>query len=122
LLVYLKNGRFGPFVELGIKSKGGPKPRSASIPKNFDTSKITLADALKFLTLPRELGADPKSGKPIIASVGRFGPYIMLDGDFRSLKAPDDVYTIELPRALEILAIPKKSRGFGRKFAKKKEA
>ncbi len=117
LPIYIRTGRFGPYISLGLKSKENPKPRAASVPSGTDPAKITFADALKYLALPRELGAHPTSGKPIIASVGRFGPYVMHDGDFRSLKAPDDVYSIELPRALAILAEPKKPRGFARKKA-----
>jgi len=71
-------------------------------------------DALTYLSLPRELGLHPETGKMITASIGRFGPYIVHDGDFRSLKK-DNVYTIELPRALEILKEEKKTRGFKRK-------
>ncbi len=93
------------------------KPRMASIPKAMDPSKVTLEDALKYLSLPRTLGTNPKTGKEIIASMGRFGPYIMEDGDFRSVKAPDDVYAISLERALEMLSIAKKP-GRGR-FKKK---
>jgi DNA topoisomerase-1 len=63
------------------------------------------------------LGKDPKNGNDVVASAGRFGPYIRNDGDFRSIKAPDDVYEITLGRALEMLATPKAVRR-GR-FAKK---
>ncbi len=84
------------------------KPRMASIPKGVEIGKVTVTDALKYLSLPRVLGNHP-DGKPISASAGRFGPYIVHDGDFRSLKK-DDVYEITLARALEILAIPKATR------------
>jgi DNA topoisomerase-1 len=156
LPIFVLNGRFGPYVQLGVsvpkvkktrktskkiidkaieqisgdvntakistnnvsdKTVLSNKPKMASIPKTMDPSKVTIADALKYLSLPRTLGNHPQSGKPITASNGRFGPYIAHDGEFRSIKSPDDVYTIELARALEMLAIPKKPRG-GR-FAKK---
>lgn len=114
--IYLLNGRFGFYVQVGKFEKGSKvKPRRASVPKPFDISNLKLEDALKFLSLPRVLGAHGTSGKDISVSVGRFGPYVVHDGDFRSLKAPDDVYTVELPRALEILAQEKKTRGFKRK-------
>ncbi len=117
--IYLLNGRFGFYVQVGkyekgSEKKGVPKPRRASVPRNFDIAKLTITDALKFLSLPRVLGVHPVSGKEITANIGRFGPYIVHEGDFRSLKVPDDAYTIGLPRALEILAQEKKSR-FGRK-------
>ena len=86
------------------------KPRMASIPKTMDPSKVTVEDAMKYLSLPRTLGVDPKTGKDIVASAGRFGPYIVSDGNYRSIKMPDDVYEITLERALEMLAIPKAVR------------
>ena len=93
----------------------------ASVPKDKDLTSVTLADALKYLTLPRVLGVHPTTGEEIIANVGMFGPYVAHKTkpkpDFRSLKT-DDVYTIELPRALEILAEEKKKRGFKKKTEK----
>ena len=86
LPVTLLEGRFGPYIQLGVKSKENPKPRRASVPRGMNPADITLEKALTYLTLPRELGVHPTSGKPIVASVGRFGPYVMHDGDFRSLK------------------------------------
>ena len=94
------------------------KPKMASIPKGVDLGTVTVADALKYLSVPRVLGVHPTTGKNITASAGRFGPYIVHDADFRSLKAPDDIYTITLARALEILSQPKKVGRRGR-FAKK---
>jgi DNA topoisomerase-1 len=116
--VYLLNGRFGFYVQVGKPEKGvkgkkaetGPKPRRASVPRGYDVSKLTIEDALKFLSLPRTLGVHPTTGKEVSANIGRFGPYVVHDGNFRSVRAPDDVYTIELPRALELLAQEKKSR------------
>ena len=84
------------------------------MPKGVDPSKVTLDEALKYLSLPRELGTHPGTGKMITASVGRFGPYIVHESDFRSLKK-DDVYSINLERSLEILKEEKKTRGFKRK-------
>jgi DNA topoisomerase-1 len=156
LPIFVLNGRFGPYVQLGVKppkikkakkprvkkekkkklkkgeievvedlaaAKAEPvveipapiKPKMASIPKTIDPSKITVEQALKYLSLPRTLGIDPKTGAEIKASAGRFGPYIVRDGEYRSVKAPDDVYEITLARALELLAIEKKKRGFQKK-------
>lgn len=91
------------------KKKGRPKKaaKRASIPAGTDLSSITLADALKYLSLPRELGMHPSSGKPVVANTGRYGPYIAHDGEFRSLKKGDP-YTVTLDEALAILAEPKK--------------
>ena len=115
LPIFIKIGRFGPYVQLGEKIKGGPKPKSASLPKGIDVEKITLEDAIKYISLPRELGAHPKTGNPIVAAIGRFGPYIMHDGDFRSLKAPLSVFDITFEQALEIILKPKETR---RRFTK----
>ena len=116
--IYVLSGRFGPFVQMGESKKGSKKkPRRASVPKEKDPASITLEEALKYLSLPREVGTHPESGKMITASIGRFGPYIVHDTDFRSLKT-DDVYKIDLSRALEILKEPKKKRGFARKAKK----
>jgi DNA topoisomerase-1 len=80
--------------------------KRASIPAGTALASVTLADAVKFLSLPRELGINPTTGKPVAANTGRFGPYIMHDGEFRSIKKGDP-YTITLDEALGILAIPK---------------
>lgn len=118
--IYVLNGKFGPYVQQGEtpeknnkkKDKKAQKPRRASLPKNKKPENVTLEDALTYLKLPRELGPHPETGEPIIANVGRFGPYIGHGGDFRSLKAKDgdDPYTITLERALEILKQPKGTR------------
>jgi DNA topoisomerase-1 len=92
------------------KAKGRPKTaaRRASIPAGTDLASVTLADALKWLSLPRELGMHQGTGKPVFASTGRFGPYVGSDGEFRSLKAAvGDPYTVTLDTALAILAAPK---------------
>ncbi len=112
--IFVLDGRFGPYVQIGEKTKSNPKPKRASIPKEKDMNAVTMEDALKYLSLPRVLGTHPESGKEIMANVGRFGPYIVHDGDFRSLKT-DSVYDITLPRALEILAEEKKTRRFAKK-------
>jgi DNA topoisomerase-1 len=173
LPIFVLNGRFGPYVQLGVKipkekkkrvkkvkvpkeakvagkkskkvtaevqalstetksdqnlvtleNENTPvtpapvKPKMASIPRGTDPSTVTIKDALKYLSLPRNLGAHPTTGKDVVASAGRFGPYVVSDGNYRSIKAPDNVYDIDLKRALEMLAIEKKPRG----FAKKKKA
>jgi DNA topoisomerase-1 len=107
--IYLFNGRFGPYVQLGEKTKENPKPRRGGVPPGKDTETLSVKEALTLLSLPRTLGVHPETKKEIVANKGRFGPYIVHDGDFRSLKN-DDVYTIELPRALEILSEEKKIR------------
>ncbi len=121
--VYILVGKYGPYVQLGqrVKGKGSKKavkPRMASIPKEKNLTEVTMQDAMKYLSLPRVLGTHPETGENIIANIGRFGPYIAHNTkpkpDFRSLKV-DDVYKIDLARALEILKEVKKPRGFARK-------
>lgn len=111
--IFVLVGKYGPYVQIGVreKGKGKTKPKMASIPKGKNPEEVKLEDALKYLSLPRELGKHPETGETITASVGRFGPYIVHGKDFRSLKN-DDVYTIDLNRALEILKEEKKPRGF----------
>jgi DNA topoisomerase-1 len=109
--VLVMEGRFGPYVQLGTAEEGSTeKPRRASLPRGMNPAQATLEFALKLLSLPRNLGNHPETGKEITAGVGRFGPFVVHDGDFRSLQPVDDVYTVGLPRALELLAAPKAGR------------
>ncbi len=121
LPVFMLTGRFGPYVQLGATpekkkgraKKGDPKilaPRRASIPKGMDLTTLTLAGALHYLSLPRVLGAHTNTQEPITANSGKFGPYIVHQSDFRSLKGADNPYTISLARALDIFKEPKKGR------------
>jgi DNA topoisomerase-1 len=115
LSIFVKTGRFGPYVQEGEDDKKKKiKARKASIPKTKNLSEISIEDALVYLSLPRVLGVHPDTNEKITASIGRFGPYIVHQKDFRSLKT-DDVYKITLERALEILKEPKKTRGFKKK-------
>ncbi len=110
LTVYLCRGRFGPYVQLGENPEKGskePKPKRASLPKGVSEEEVDLEHALLWLSLPRTLGADPDSGEEVVAASGRYGPYLKRGSDSRSLTDDDDVYTIGLERALEILAQPK---------------
>ncbi len=119
LPIYVKTGRFGPYVQLGDKEKllpGTKKPKMASIPKEKDPTTVTVEEALKYLSLPRVLGEHPDTKQKISANIGRFGPYIVHEKDFRSLKT-DNPYEISYERALEILKEPKKPRGFRKKKA-----
>jgi DNA topoisomerase I len=72
--------------------------------------QVTTEAALRWLSLPRTLGPHPESGKDVQAGIGRYGPFVVHEGDFRSLTAADDVYSVELDRALELLAQPKRAQ------------
>jgi len=113
--ITLRKGPYGVYVQLGEappKEKGKkapPKPKRASLLKGMRPSEITLSLALKLLSLPRELGTHPESGDPILAGVGRFGPYLKHGSAYTKLPAEDDVLTIGMNRAVEVIAnAPKK--------------
>ena len=101
--VTLRSGRFGPYVQLG-EPEGKEKPKRGSIPKGWDLESIDLERALQLLSLPREVGAHPESGKPITAGFGRFGPFIQHDGKYASLGDAEEVFTVGLNRAVSVLA------------------
>jgi len=109
--VYAIHGRFGAYVQLGETPEKGSKekPKRASLTGGMTESSVTLEEALKLLELPRELGAHPESGQPVVAGLGRFGPYVKHGDDYRSLGADDDLFTVGLERALALFAEPKKS-------------
>lgn len=101
--IYCLVGRYGAYLQLGEKTEENQKPKRASLPKGKDPKNITIDEAVQLLSLPRELGVHPETKKPILANNGRFGPYVMHDGQFRSLKKDDALYEIDLTRALELL-------------------
>lgn len=110
--IYLRTGSYGPYLQLGEEDEESKiKPKRISIPKTIAIETLDRETALKLLSLPRLLGVHPTDGKEVRAGLGRFGPYIVYNGEFRSLKAEDDLLTIELDRALALLAEPKKGRG-----------
>ncbi|MCH9651814.1 MAG: type I DNA topoisomerase [Deltaproteobacteria bacterium] len=114
LPVLLARGRFGPYVQLGESPEKGtkaPKPKRASLPKGVSEEEVNLESALLWLSLPRTLGVHPENKEEVVAASGRFGPFIKCGKDTRSLKKEDDVYTVGLDRALELLAQPKAARG-----------
>jgi len=113
--IFMLIGPYGPYVQLGEKSEENPKPKQASLPKNVNPEDVTVEMAVGLLSLPRKLGEHPETGASIQANLGRFGPYVVHNlkdaKDYRSLKAGDDVLSITLERALELLSEPKKGRG-----------
>jgi DNA topoisomerase-1 len=104
-------GRYGPYLQQGEVTEENPKPRRASLPKGTSPKNVEMEMALKLLSLPRDLGLHPETKKMVQANNGKFGPYVMHDGEFRSLKKEDDVYLVDLARALEVMAMPKFGRG-----------
>jgi DNA topoisomerase-1 len=104
-LVLLLRGPYGPYVQLGEVVEGEKtKPKRVSWPKEIPLEQADLATALKLLSLPRELGAHPETGKKVIVNIGRFGPYIGHDGKFKSIPRGESIFDIALERAVELLA------------------
>ena len=113
LEVLLLKGPYGFYVQLGHTPKDKTvKPKRAAWPKNIPAASADLDTALKLLSLPRQLGLHPETGKPIEASIGRFGPYLKHDGTFKSIPKADNVHDIALARAIQLLA-EKKAGGLG---------
>jgi DNA topoisomerase I len=98
--VTARNGRFGPFVQLGE----GDKPKRSSIPKGVSVAGVTLEQALQLLSLPRLVGKHPEDGEPIMANNGKFGPYVQHLKTYANLTAGEDVLTIGLNRAVDLIA------------------
>jgi DNA topoisomerase I len=115
--VFLKTGRFGPYVQRGLPDDED-KPQNASLLKGMNPADIDLATALKLLTLPRNLGNHPETGKPVMAYNGRFGPYVKSGEETRSLPADISPLDVTFEQAVTLLAQPK-TRGRG--AAAKKE-
>jgi DNA topoisomerase-1 len=109
--IYVLTGRYGPYVQLGDASDENAKPKRASLPPGLVPENVTLDAAVQLLELPKFLGAHPGTGKDIKAGLGRFGPYIVHDGDFRSIPKTDNLFTVTLERALELISKPKTGRG-----------
>lgn len=101
--VLLREGPYGPYVQLGDDEQAG-KPKRMSLPKGVEPADVTFALALDLLALPRTLGDHPETGKPIKANIGRYGPYVQHGSTYASLKKDDDVLRIDLDRALELLS------------------
>ena len=111
LPVLVRNGRFGPYVQLGEAVEGGEKPRTSSLLKSMSPESLSIDDALLLLTLPRVLGTDPETGEEIQALNGRFGPYVKKGSDTRSLVGDEQLLTVTLEEALALFAQPKSRRG-----------
>ena len=111
--VFLLNGRFGPFVQVGEtpKSRKAAKPRRASVPSGIELDDVTLEHAIDWLQWPKTLGKHPDTGEEVTVRPGRWGAYVQTGDERRNLKAEDDLETIDLERALALLKEPKPQRG-----------
>ncbi|MCA3440756.1 MAG: type I DNA topoisomerase [Rhodobacter sp.] len=112
LPVTLRNGRFGPYVQRGETTAEHPKPPRASLPKGWTPESLTLERALMLLNLPRRIGPHPADGQMVEAAIGRFGPYVKHGATYANLADVDEVFTIGMNRAVEVIA-QKAARGRG---------
>jgi DNA topoisomerase-1 len=108
--VYLKAGRFGPYVQLGE----GEKPKRSSLPKGWSAPAMDLEQGLRLLRLPREVGVHPEDNQPILAGIGRYGPFVQHAGVYANLSGVDEVFEVGLNRAVALLA-EKRAGGPGRR-------
>lgn len=103
--ITIRKGPYGFYIQIGEAEKGTKaKPKRSTVPKGMDPESVTLDIALGLLSLPREIGKHPETGKVIKAGIGRFGPYILHDGKYVSLKGEDDVLTVGMNRAVTLIA------------------
>jgi DNA topoisomerase-1 len=110
--ITLRKGPYGHYVQLGEGAEG-EKPKRQSIPKGIEPNDVTIDQAKRLLSLPRVVGEHPETKKPIMAGIGRFGPYLQHDGKYKSIPKDDDVLTIGMNRAVELLSQESKGRGRG---------
>ena len=102
--IALKTGRFGPYVQKGEATEAEPKPPRASLPKGWAPESLTLERAIELLTLPRIVGMHPEDGVVVEAAIGRFGPYVKHGSVYANLPDVEEVFTIGMNRAVEVLA------------------
>ena len=104
--IYLKAGRYGPYVQVGEMTDPKDKPKTASLLSTMTPEGVTLEDALRLLSLPRTVGLHPDGGE-VLAQNGRYGPYLTWGKETRSLENEEQIFAVELADALALLAQPK---------------
>ena len=105
-----QDGRFGPYVQRAPLEEG-EKPARSSLPKGVEPESVDLEFALRLLSLPREVGLHPETGKPITAGLGRYGPFVLHDGKFANLDGYEEIFTVGINRAVDLLARRAAGRG-----------
>ena len=117
--VWLKSGRFGPYVQLGEPDpESKEKPKRGSVPKGMAVEAVDLAKALELLSLPRLIGQHPEDSEPVETAIGRFGPYVRCGKTYVNLKDAEEVFTLGMNRAVELIAEKRANPGRGRTAAK----
>ncbi|RMA43016.1 type I DNA topoisomerase [Rhodophyticola porphyridii] len=111
LPVHLKTGRFGPYVQLGEVTEEEKKPKRASLPKGWDATQMDIDKALMLLNLPREVGKHPEDGEPVEAGIGRYGPFVKHGRIYANLPDVEEVWTVGMNRAVELIAAKAAKRG-----------
>lgn len=110
--IYLKKGRYGPYLQVGERDQDSDdKPKMASVFKSMDPATLTLDQAIDLLKIPRDLGPHPEDSEPVMAKNGPHGPYVSWGKENRSIESEDQLLTITLAEALELLAKPRQRRG-----------
>ena len=105
--IVVRSGRYGPYVAEELPDESEEKPRTASLFASMDPGTVTLEEALRLLSLPRAVGADPADGVEIVAMNGRYGPFIKKGSESRSLESEEQLFTLTVEEALALLAQPK---------------
>lgn len=114
--VTVRNGCFGIYLQIGEAKSKEDKPKRASIPKGWDPETLDLERALRLLNLPRLVGSHPETQTPIMAGIGRYGPFVLHDGTYANLESVDEVFDVGLIGAVTVLA--EKRAGGGKRFGR----
>ncbi|MEL7184597.1 MAG: DNA topoisomerase, partial [Pseudomonadota bacterium] len=112
--IWLKSGRFGPYVQLGEATEENKKPKRSSLPKSWSPEAMDYEKGLQLLSLPRTVGEHPEDGAVIETNLGRYGPYVKWNKVYANLPDEDEIFTIGMNRAVEVLAEKLAKRGGGR--------
>ena len=107
--IFLKDGRFGPYLEMQVT--GEDKPRRGSLPKGWSPAELDLEKAVRLIDLPRQIGLHPEDQQPIEAGIGRFGPFVRHGKTYANLQSADEVFEVGLNRAVDLIAQKQSARG-----------
>ncbi|SDY76553.1 DNA topoisomerase I [Jannaschia faecimaris] len=109
--VWLKTGRFGPYVQLGEVTEENKKPKRSSLPKSWSPDIVDFDRAMQLLSLPRLVGTHPEDGEPIETNLGRYGPYVKWNKVYANLPEEEEIFTVGINRAVDLLAEKLAKRG-----------